>query len=61
MWEEITWRISDNEPFPREADVPVKSRTSSTNWNAKPYKHAKDRKSSYVELMTNIEKDDLGN
>lgn len=27
--ENITWRMSDNEPFPREADVPVKSRTSS--------------------------------
>ena len=28
--------MSDNEPFPREADVPVKSRTSSINWNANP-------------------------
>lgn len=34
--------MSDNEPLPREADVPVKSRTSSINWNAKPWnKHIK--------------------
>lgn len=32
----IPWRISDKDPFPSEADVPVKSRTSSINWNAKP-------------------------
>jgi hypothetical protein len=32
----ITWRISDKEPFPSDADVPVKSRTSSINWNARP-------------------------
>jgi len=30
--------MSDKEPFPREAEVPVKSRTSSINWNAKPCK-----------------------
>ena len=32
----LTWRISDNEPFPRDAEVPVKSRTSSINWKARP-------------------------
>lgn len=26
-----TWRMSDKDPFPREVDVPVKSRTSSIN------------------------------
>ena len=30
--------MSDNEPFPREAEVPVKSRTSSINWYANPWK-----------------------
>ena len=34
----IPCRMSDNDPFPRDADVPVKSRTSSINWNAKPFK-----------------------
>jgi hypothetical protein len=47
--EVITCRISDNEPFPRDAEVPVKSRTSSINWKARPCKHSR-----LVELMNLI-------
>lgn len=39
----ITWRISDKEPFPRDADVPMKSRTSSINWNANPCEREENR------------------
>ena len=41
----ITWRISDKEPFPREADVRVKSKTSSINRYANPCRKMGERKS----------------
>ena len=34
--------MSVSEAFPREADLPVKSRMSSINWNANPWEVKKE-------------------